>query len=114
MKIIKITQNKVSLVDDEDFEFLNKIKWNAVWNGKKWYAQFHPKNGVVLWLHRYVLNYTGPLQVDHVDGNGINNQKENLRLATNSQNQMNRPASKTASSGYKGVTYDSKAGKWRA
>jgi hypothetical protein len=52
--------------------------------------------------------------IDHVNGNKIDNRLENLRLATNSQNQQNRPAPKNNSSGYRGVTWHKQMNKWMA
>lgn len=52
--------------------------------------------------------------IDHIDGNGLNNQRDNLRLATPSQNAMNRPKQNNNTSGYKGVSWSKKSGKWIA
>jgi HNH endonuclease/AP2 domain len=52
--------------------------------------------------------------IDHINGNKIDNRLENLRLATNSQNQQNRPAPKNSSSGYRGVTWHKQVNKWMA
>ena len=68
-------------------------------------------------LHRIIWNmFVGPIPkgfyIDHINGNKIDNRIENLRLATNSQNQQNRPAPKNSSSGYRGVTWHKAAKKW--
>ena len=55
-----------------------------------------------------------PEQIDHIDGNGLNNDIENLRAATNSQNGSNRGAQKNNTSGFKGVGWHKKAQKWQA
>jgi hypothetical protein len=52
--------------------------------------------------------------LDHINGNKIDNRLENLRLATNNQNQQNRPAPKNSSSGYRGVTWHKQVNKWMA
>jgi len=52
--------------------------------------------------------------IDHRDGNGLNNKKSNLRLATGSQNNYNQQKSSTNSSGVKGVTWNANLGKWQA
>ena len=68
-------------------------------------------------LHRLLLGLgRGQGQVDHINGDGLDNRRENIRACTNSQNQMNRrksPMQKTASR-YKGVVFDAERGKWRA
>ena len=74
-------------------------------------------NGKIYYAHRFVfLMHHGylPEQIDHIDGNRANNAIENLRPATNSQNQQNRAKQKTNTSGYKGVHWRKDAGKWQA
>jgi hypothetical protein len=106
MKEIKLTQGKVALVDDEDFEYLNQWKWTAKQCGIFYYAVRRKKTdgkSIQYYMHRVILNTPTCLQVDHIDHDGLNNQKHNLRNCTCSQNRMNRiPRSK---SGYLGVYY---------
>jgi len=95
MKEIKLSQNKVALVDDEDYEYLNQFKWYAHKNHRTFYAiRKTRKNeiggrGKLVWMHRVIMNTPIRLQSDHIDHNGLNNQKYNLRNCTNSQNQLN-------------------------
>jgi hypothetical protein len=63
-------------------------------------------------MHRLIIAAPRGMQVDHIDGNGLNNTRLNLRLADHSRNQMNRPAGKNNSAGYKGVSYHKAAGKF--
>ena len=65
-------------------------------------------------MHCSLLNPTGSLVVDHIDGNGLNNQKSNLRIATRSQNSMNRDKQADNKSGYKGVYWKDSHKKWAA
>lgn len=107
MKEIKLTQGKVALVDDEDYEYLNQWFWQAHKHRNTCYAVRSEKifNGKRpgIKMHRVILNTPSELQVDHKDHNGLNNQKYNLRNCTNSQNKMNvLPMSNT---GYLGVYY---------
>lgn len=95
MKKIKLSQGKVTLVDDEDFEYLNQFKWCAMKGNSTFYVIRHTsqKNELkkeCLLLHRVIMNAPKGVEVDHIDHNGLNNQKYNLRLCTNSQNHMNR------------------------
>ncbi len=106
MRKIKLTQGKFALVDDEDFERVNRFKWyykkkKSVF-GEHGYAERN-LNKQKSWMHNLVLNKkTFTLEADHIDGNGINNQKRNLRLATRSQNNANMKA-RGGTSKFKGV-----------
>lgn len=107
MKEIKLTQGKVALVDDEDYEFLNQWKWYAKKDSHIFYAQSHigtkRKEQKSITMHRLIMNVSAGIQIDHKDGNGLNNQKSNLRICTHQQNQMNRK-SYIGRSKYKGVS----------
>lgn len=93
MKEIPLTQGKVALVNDEDFEKLNKYKWCASWSGWTWYAVRNiVVNGkqTMIYMHREILNARNSIEVDHRNGNGLDNQKGNLRFCTRQQNSFNR------------------------
>lgn len=116
MKRIQLTQGKVALVDDEDFEELNKYKWCVRKYRKTFYVCRSDgkicNKRVFLRMHRVIINTSEEMQIDHIDGDGMNNQKYNLRICTASQNCMNRKKRVDNTSGYKGV---SKSGeRWRA
>lgn len=109
MKEIKLTQGKIALVDDEDFEYLNQFKWYALKNRNTYYAQrMKTINGKerAIKMHRIIMNTPKGIETDHRDHNGLNNQKYNLRNITFGQNRMNRLKNKNGSSQYKGVTYN--------
>lgn len=115
MKEIKLTQGKVALVDDDDFERVNAFKWQAFKNYQTWYARRNegtsPRKNVR--MHQYILGVKGKAsQVDHCDGDGLNNQRSNLRIATMMQNQANRGPQRNNTSGFKGVYKHE--GNWRA
>jgi len=113
MKTIPLTQGKVALVDDVDFERANKLCWHAHYNhqSKIWYAQSIHKNKV-LHLHRFILNAPENLLVDHRNGDGLDDQRCNLRTCTKSQNCCNSKSRKGTSK-YKGVSFHKRAGKWQ-
>jgi hypothetical protein len=120
MKQISLTRGFVALVDDEDFERINELKWQAlVAECGAVYAVHGVLNkqfgNVKLRMHRMILGALDGQQVDHKDRNGLNNQKGNLRLATVSQNQANR-AKRTSksSSQFKGVCFIPKCSKWQS
>ncbi len=114
MKKIKLTQNQYALVDNEDFEYLNKLKWfvvkrrNNQFGAAKWY-----KNKFI-YMHRYITNCPDNQYVDHINGNPLDNRKCNLRICTNSENLRNRGRQKNNKSGYKGVDFIKKRKKFRA
>ncbi len=119
MKEIQLTKGYVALVDDEDFEMVSQFKWQAQVCENTTYAirSIKKDDGSTSTqrMHRFIMGVTDPnVQVDHRCQNGLDNQKHNLRIATQSQNNKNRRVSKNNTSGYKGVHFDRKMGKFRA
>jgi len=119
MKEIPLTQGLVALIDDAEFEKLNQFKWYAGRGGKTFYAKRNvlKQNGkkTTIRMHRIILGIPNDKQVDHIDGNGLNNQRVNLRSCTNAENMRNRhglTASNT--SGYRGVSWNKSRGKFQA
>lgn len=100
-------------VDDLDFDALNAFRWHITGDENRKYAQrSYRKNGKRFnsRMHREILGLKNPYQYgDHKDGDGLNNQRSNIRKCSNAQNQMNCSARKK---GYKGVHAHGK--KWRA
>jgi hypothetical protein len=103
-----------ALVDDEDFEWLNRFSWSYCKGGSTFYAHTHIDRKMV-YMHQLILPSPGfdLLTVDHKDLNGLNNQRENLRLATRSEQRANQRKSWGSTSRYKGVR-KYKTGKWEA
>jgi hypothetical protein len=117
MKEIRLTQGRVALVDDEDYEYLNQWNWCLIEKKDKnlFYAARKVKNRRLILMHRVILGLTDPnIFGDHVDRNGLNNQRNNLRVATHSQNCTNVKKYKNASSKYKGVSWHKASKKWVA
>ena len=93
MKKIELTHKLFAQVDDEDFEYLNQRKWYAAKIGNTWYATRCQRSDglhIKYMMHRIIMNTPNNLIVDHIDHNGLNNQKSNLRNCTTAQNQMNK------------------------
>lgn len=112
MKEIQLSQGFVTFVDDEDFERANQFKWFALKGTSTYYAQRNITiNGkhACQYLHHFILNYvkvTGKrIITDHINHNGLDNRKINLRLCTFSQNRMNQIPYKDRTSIYKGVDF---------
>lgn len=108
MKTIPLTKGLVGLVDDEDFERVNQYKWTTAYSKALGiaYAQRSVKiNGkwTHVLLHRVIMNAKKGQRIDHADGNGVNNQKYNLRLCTPAENQRNVKCHRDNVSGFKGV-----------
>ncbi len=117
MKEIKLTQGKVALVDDEDFEELNKFKWCARKDRNTYYAVRRNKELKIgnIQMHREILKVKDKtLLVDHRDHDGLNNQKNNLRVATAAGNSKNRQSRKGSASKYLGVYWAVNNNKWLA
>jgi hypothetical protein len=115
MKEIILTQGKRAFVDDEDFERLSQWKWCAVKERDTYYA-IHRKDGYNIGMHRAILGFSrgdGKV-IDHINGNGLDNRRENLRECLNRQNLYNRPKNKKSKSKFKGVTWHKATKKWRA
>ena len=117
MKQIKLTQGYYVKVDDEDYEWLNEFKWCVkIISTNIRYAQrtIRKNNGsyTTLSMHRLIVGLTNPkIFTDHIDGNGLNNQRSNLRVCTPKQNQRNRKSCINSSSKYLRV-YKNKYGKY--
>jgi hypothetical protein len=102
---IPLTRGYVALVDDEDYPTLAAFPWHVTKRGSCLYAAriAHLSVGArPILMHRTLLSDPAG-QVDHVNGNGLDNRRANLRLATSSQNQANQRAQVGKSSRYKGV-----------
>lgn len=99
-----------ALVDDEDYEYLNQFSW-FLSNGYAFRRISYRKNRG---MHRFILQSPKKgLQVDHKNGNRLDNRRKNLRLASSAQNSMNRKKLLNKSSVYKGVFYCKEMGSWR-
>lgn len=112
MKEITLKGGSIAYVDDKDFEYLSKFKW-CVSNR---YAS-GTKDGKSFKMHREILKdelTSNKLYVDHIDHNPLNNQRSNLRVCTNSQNQANRIKTERKTSSFKGVSWHNGANKWHA
>lgn len=119
MKTILLTQGKVALVDDEDFERLNQFKWHAYKDFRTYYAARNvPRLGGGYrrsTMHREILGLTDPkIKADHKNGSGLDCRRDNLRIASNVQNGANRLKFRgRTSSRFKGV-HRHLCGKWCA
>jgi hypothetical protein len=117
---IPLTQGYVALVDDEDFEFLSQWKWRVLkaMDGRKIYARrslartTDGKRPQIL-MHTALMGTPDGLEVDHENGNGLDNQRHNLRVGTHQQNMRNRGPGPNTESGFKGVCRTTHGGRWQ-
>ena len=117
MKLLPLSRGLFAQVDDEDYEWLNQWKWSIYdTRGKTFYAKrlvYINGKQTTLKLHRVILGLIDPkCHVDHKDGNGLNNQRNNIRIATRSENNTNRHG--WGSSIHAGVHLDKQYNRWRA
>ena len=108
MKEIQLTRGKSVFVDDEDYEDLAKYKWHTLKGTQTYYAVRWTRNienkRVLLLLHRIVMKAPQEMFVDHIDGNGLNDCKSNLRLCTQKENNLNKKSQSNKTSKYLGVS----------
>jgi hypothetical protein len=123
MKIIDLVGNKVALVDDADFERISKHKWRVHINRSKDKVVFYAVRTVkgmdgrkrIIYMHREILGLTlhDGVKTDHKDTDGLNNQRDNLRLADDSSNAMNT-RKRRGTSKYKGVCFSKVEQSWQS
>lgn len=100
-----------ALVDDSDFDYLNEYNWSVMLPYKSKYAGTFNNNKMIL-MHRLIMDAPNVLEVDHIDHNGLNNQKSNLRICLHWQNISNRSMQYNNTLGFKGVSFDKNRKKW--
>ena len=96
------------LVDRNDWRIYGGLRW---YGGKYAYTQI---DGKTVYLHRLILNTPAGLEVDHINGDSLDNRRKNLRVVTRSQNEMNKAKPAHNTSGYKGVSIYRATGKFSA
>lgn len=101
-------------VDDEDYDMLNKYTWHAKQSHNVLYVVRKPWKSPTILMHRVILNTPDDMEIDHIDGNGLNNQKKNLRNVNHRENAQNRHQVRKKTSRFTGVDWYKDRGKWRA
>lgn len=116
-KEIKLTKGQVAIVDDEDYIKINQYKWCVY---KKYNGKYYAKRGIKvnkksksILMHRQILDYPDTEEIDHINGNGLDNRKENIRICNRSQNKGNVNKYSNNLSGYKGVCWCKVKKRWR-
>lgn len=108
MKRVPLTRGYVALVDDSDFETVMFHRpWYVMVKRKTTYAARGGGRNPIVYMHTMLLGLppnNRQVEIDHRDGNGLNNQRSNIRFASRSQNRMNTSRRIDNTSGVKGVT----------
>ena len=116
-KRIQLTQGQVALVDAEDFEWLSKLEWHAHKRGRTWYAR-RDALGKTEFMHRTILVYHGydliTGEVDHINGDGLDNRKSNLQVISHAENIQKARIQVNNRSGYRGVSWSKRDCIWQA
>ena len=114
-KLIPLSQNKVAIVDAEDYERLSKYKWSLSCQESTCYGQrteSHTRRSIM--MHREIACAPPHLVVDHINHNGLDNRKRNLRLCTQEENIYNSLPRRNCSSKYKGVYLHKRSKRYHA
>lgn len=120
MKIFLVSGREVLVDDACAYHFTDGSRWYCSRKGNTWYAYRKLKIDSYSykreWLHRLVAKCPEGSEVDHANGNGLDNRSKNLRVCSHSENMKNRCMHKNNKSGFKGVYYDKRRNKspWRA
>jgi hypothetical protein len=110
---IKLTKGKYAIVCLEDYEKLNLNKWSVKISGSALYA-VRLEKGKTIYMHNQIMQPPQGFVVDHQNHKGLDNSRQNLRVATRAQNNCNRRKKQGCSSKYKGVSYRQRKRKWEA
>jgi len=113
IRYIPLTQGKYAIVDAEDYERVSRYKWCLSRTRGQLYAQ-RRTGGKTVRMHQFIMNPPKGMVVDHIDGNGLNNRRSNLRICTRPENTRNRRPNPNTSTGYKGVWRDKRTGRYWA
>lgn len=112
VKEIELTKGQIAIIDNEDFDLVSQFKWRAQQNHNTWYAvSSHDPNQ---YMHRMILSCPRGSIVDHINKDGLDNRRCNLRIASLAENRFNARLSKNNTSGFTGVCFEKRTGKWVA
>lgn len=113
MKEILLGKGQIAFVDDKDFESISSLHW-YLHNGYAKNDRQSNNKRIRTSMHRMVMGENAGKYTDHINGNKLDNRRENLRICTNAQNMRNIAPKKQNSSGFKGVTWQKDCSRWKA
>ena len=108
-----LTHGHIAVLDAADLPLVENHPWAVKESHGRAYARVVRASGT-LWMHHLILPPADGLDVDHIDRDGLNNRRSNLRLVTRQVNLYNRRLYPSNKSGFRGVTFDNQKGLWRA
>lgn len=113
-RLIPLTQGQSALVDTTDYEFLMQWNWSALWEPDS--QTFYAIRGArpQIRMHRGIVRCDITREIDHINHNGLDNRRENLRVCSHAQNKRNSRKQRDNTSGYKGVSFYKKNSRWMA
>jgi hypothetical protein len=112
---VPLTQGLEAIIDAKDAKLVKHRNWFASVNGRNRYALSKlPTECKPISIHRFLMKPEEGYVIDHINGDGLDNRRENLRLANSAQNAWNSRIAKNNTSGFKGVTFNKREGRWRA
>jgi len=108
MKLIELNKGMHAKVDDDDFDRISSVKWSVSKHGNCYYAnRGFMENGKLrsVQMHQEILNFPDGVDIDHINGDALDNQKCNLRICSHQQNTFNRRPNKSTDTGYKDIHF---------
>lgn len=112
-KNLKLSNGGYTIIDNIDYELVKNYKWYKIKKRNTWYARTCIQKKCV-YIHRLIMNHPEGMMIDHLDGNALNNRRNNLRICTVGQNNRNTRKRKGGTSKYKGVSWCKEKMKWVA
>ena len=116
MRELRLSSGKVTLVDDEDYPRIAKLSLHEIKakGNSTAYARAYISKTKRLLVHRLILNATSKDTIDHINGNGLDNRRSNLRFCAQSENCHKKNDKRLSSSGFRGVYPSATRGVWRS
>lgn len=114
MKEIQLTQGRIALVDDKDYDELSAHKWGCTNCGYAFRREHGSRKSPTVYMHVVIQGKKEGFHVDHINGNRLDNRRCNLRYATPSQNAYNIGKKKNGTSKYRGVFWNKATKSWRS
>jgi hypothetical protein len=112
---IALTQGQFATVDAADGDAVRRHRWHAVWIYNCFYAATVLRsNKRRTYLHRFLMQPPDGMEVDHINGDPLDNRRANLRVVTHGENLRNQKLRTDSKSGFKGVSFDKDRGTWYA